>query len=373
MLNKRFIGSQLALVLGTSGMLGGITAISSDGSTGGLFTGPLMILGAAAYSSRKRRRIGLKPETAARKTFEGICLGLITTMWLGVSDLGNAMMTEPASHLITPLWALIAYPCAGFRIAKKPEAIPPEQPRSSATRTVLWSIPVAMALTIAGTATISTAGRIAGSGSEQHWSGDREPARPSQAVLERVEPLGIQVALGDVQQTTDTATGESQWQVLVSCFLAEGEEARLISPTAGERWLFGVLWGDGPYAAAVPRSYIQAIPQVTLWLTDPATGARWEAAFGRFYRCPLEVESMMFPLWPEDASALLNRTGIAEVAVTALGMPRSPEMAGVIEAESIEEIAERLMWVAINFDEMAVPVDGLVNGGPVFEVRELTQ
>ncbi len=39
MLNKRFIGSQLALVLGTSGMLGGITAISSGGSTGGLFTG----------------------------------------------------------------------------------------------------------------------------------------------------------------------------------------------------------------------------------------------------------------------------------------------------------------------------------------------
>ena len=373
MLNKRFIGSQLALVLGTSGMLGGITAISSGGSTGGLFTGPIMILGAAAYSSRKRRRLGLKPETAARKTFEGICLGLITMMWLGVSDLGDAMRTEPASHLMIPLWALIAHPCAGFRIAKKPAATPPEQARSSATRTVLWSIPVAMALTIAGTATIFTAGRIAGSGSEQHWSGDREPARPSRAVLERVEPLGIQVALGDVQQTTDTATGESQWQVLVSCFLAEGEEARLASPTAGERWLFGVLWGDGPYAAAVPRSYIQAIPQVTLWLTDPASGARWEAAFGRFYGCPLEVESMMFPLWPEEASALLNRTVIAEVAVEALGMLRSPEMAGVLEAESMEEIAERLTWVALNFDEMAVPVDGLVNGGPVFEVRELMQ
>ena len=82
---------------------------------------------------------------------------------------------------------------------------------------------------------------------------------------------------------------------------------------------------------------------------------------------------MMFPLWPEDASALLNRTVIAEVAVEALGMPRSPEMAGVLEAESMEEIAERLRWVALNFDEMAVPVDGVVNGGPVFEVREFTQ
>ena len=44
---------------------------------------------------------------------------------------------------------------------------------------------------------------------------------------------------------------------------------------------------------------------------------------------------MMFPLWPEDASALLNRTVIAEVAVEALGMPRSPEMAGVLEARPL--------------------------------------
>ena len=88
MLNKRFIGSQLALTLGTSGMLGGISAISSGVSTGGLFTGPIMILGAAAYNSRKRRLLRLKPETTARKAFEGICLGLTATMWLGVPGLG---------------------------------------------------------------------------------------------------------------------------------------------------------------------------------------------------------------------------------------------------------------------------------------------
>ncbi|WP_419936891.1 hypothetical protein [Candidatus Palauibacter sp.] len=54
-------------------------------------------------------------------------------------------------------------------------------------------------------------------------------------------------------------------------------------------------------------------------------------------------------------------------------MPRSPEMAGLLEAESMEDAAERVTWLALNLAEMAVPVDGLVNGGPVFEVRELTQ
>ncbi len=192
-------------------------------------------------------------------------------------------------------------------------------------------------------------------------------------MLARVQPLGIQVALGDVQQNTNTATGESQWQVLVSCALAEGEQARLASPRRGSGGCSGSLWGASPHAAALPRSYIQAIPQLTLWLTDRVTGGRWEAAFGRFYRCPLRVESMMFPLWPEDASALLNGTVIAEVAVEAFGMPRSPEMAGLLEAESMEDAAERVTWLALNLAEMAVPVDGLVNGGPVFEVRELTQ
>ena len=76
------IGSQVALVLGTSGMLSGLATVTSGGSSSGLMTGPVMTLGAAAYSSRKRRLLGLKPETTARKTFEAVCLALITTMWL---------------------------------------------------------------------------------------------------------------------------------------------------------------------------------------------------------------------------------------------------------------------------------------------------
>jgi len=151
MLNRQFIGSQLALVLGISGMLGGITAISEGGTTDSLFSGPVMVLGAAAYSSRKRRLLGLKPGTAARKTFEGICLALVTAMWLGLSDLGEAIATSPVAHLVIPVWALIAYPCASFRI--RPELRPStERTSSSRIRTVLWSMAVAVALSAGGIA-----------------------------------------------------------------------------------------------------------------------------------------------------------------------------------------------------------------------------
>ena len=157
MLNKRLIGSQVALVLGTSGMLSGLATVTSGASTSGLMTGPVMILGAAAYSSRKRRLLGLKPETTARKTFEAVCLALITTTWLGDLDLANAVRNNPASHLMIPLWALIAYPCANFRTEKHRVADPLEESWAK-LRTFLWATPIAMALTFAGFAALVVAG-----------------------------------------------------------------------------------------------------------------------------------------------------------------------------------------------------------------------
>ena len=197
---------------------------------------------------------------------------------------------------------------------------------------------------------------------------DQEPERPSPALLETVQPMGLRISVGDLRWDTNDATGMPEWQVPVACGAAAGEQERLASPMPGDRWLFGVLWGDD---VAEPRSYIQAIPKVTLWLTQPETGRSWPAAWGRFYRCPMSTEHLALPLWPEDASALADGAVLVEVDVEALGMPRSRDMREVLDARSIEDAARRLLWLAFNFDEMAVPVDGLVNGGPVFEVREV--
>ena len=75
MLNERLIGWQIALFFGTTGILSGLAAVAGGGAlsdTTALMTGTITILGAAAYSSRKRRLLGLKPETMVRKAFEGI-------------------------------------------------------------------------------------------------------------------------------------------------------------------------------------------------------------------------------------------------------------------------------------------------------------
>ena len=112
---------------------------------------------------------------------------------------------------------------------------------------------------------------------------DQEPERPSPALLETVQPMGLRISVGDLRWDTNDATGMPEWQVPVACGAAAGEQERLASPMPGDRWLFGVLWGDD---VAEPRSYIQAIPKVTLWLTQPETGRSWPAALGAVLQMP---------------------------------------------------------------------------------------
>ena len=154
MLPKRLIGSQLALVFGASGILSGVANAAFSGGSAPLRTATIMVLGAAAYGSRKRRLLGLKPGTVARKSFEAFCLSLIAMMWVSFPDLGNAIGDEPVPHLIVPLWALIAYTCAGAGTGKEVVVPPAEHAPSSTVRMVLWSAPVALASSVAVASTL---------------------------------------------------------------------------------------------------------------------------------------------------------------------------------------------------------------------------
>ena len=116
------------------------------------------------------------------------------------------------------------------------------------------------------------------------------------------------------------------------------------------------------------RPYQRAVRQDTLLAAHAAYLRQRAAEVGYSARVLFQLA---LPLWPEDASALVDGTVVVEVDVEALGMPRSRDMREVLDARSIEDAARRLLWLALNFDEMAVRVDGLVNGGPVFEVREV--
>ena len=81
-----------------------------------IIAGPVVILGATAYRSRKRRLLGLKPATLVPKSLEAAALVLILLM-VGLQDgLRSLIATDPVPNLIIPLWAFIAYFCAGFRV-----------------------------------------------------------------------------------------------------------------------------------------------------------------------------------------------------------------------------------------------------------------
>ena len=158
-MNERLIGSQLALFVGTVGILSGLAAVARGGAlsdTTALMTGPVMVLGAAAYSSRKRRLLGLKPETIARQVFEAVCLVLLSIMWLGHVDLENEIRKNPVSHMIIPLWALLAYLCAKFRTERHRVDAPPEESWVK-LRTFLWATPIIVALSFAGFAALVAA------------------------------------------------------------------------------------------------------------------------------------------------------------------------------------------------------------------------
>lgn len=104
---RAFIGSWIAIVVGLFTMLSGLQEpIDLDG----LLSGPTIVLGALAYRSAKRRRLGLRPDTALRR---GIEIGLLLLVFLPVPLLAlrgfEVRTSNPVSGIVVPLWSLIAY------------------------------------------------------------------------------------------------------------------------------------------------------------------------------------------------------------------------------------------------------------------------
>ena len=101
---KKHIGSTIALVLGVLSLISGLTKPSAL-----LIAGPIIILGALAYRSAKKRILGEVKDGLLRKGLEVAAILIIVAAVLLQSDLTNRMMTDPVPNLIIPLWAIVAY------------------------------------------------------------------------------------------------------------------------------------------------------------------------------------------------------------------------------------------------------------------------
>lgn len=101
---KKHIGSTIALVLGILILVTGLTQPSSL-----LITGLVIILGAMAYRSAKKRMLGEVKNSLLRKGLEIMAIFIIAAAVLLQNDLINRIVTDPVPNMIIPLWAIVAY------------------------------------------------------------------------------------------------------------------------------------------------------------------------------------------------------------------------------------------------------------------------
>jgi hypothetical protein len=112
--SRRHFGSSVSLLLGWISVVGGMSQMAhhSDNPSGStlFIAGVVMILGALAYRSAKKRRLGEVKSTLMRLCFEIGLLVLICAVIGLQSDLKYLIATDPVPNVIIPLWAIVAYP-----------------------------------------------------------------------------------------------------------------------------------------------------------------------------------------------------------------------------------------------------------------------
>ena len=117
----KHLGSSLASAIGTLAVLGGFASAYRGHGTGAgdlIISAPIIILGALAYRSAKKRMLGQVAATTTRKVMEGVAVLLIVALLFSTNDLKTLIALEPAHYIIIPAWAIIAYMFVGFRSPK---------------------------------------------------------------------------------------------------------------------------------------------------------------------------------------------------------------------------------------------------------------
>lgn len=112
-MNKKFLGSTVTLTLGILAIMAGLSNPSEI-----LMTGIYITLCSLAYRSAKKRNLGLITSTSKRKTTEIIALIVMIGLILLQNNLKIALINEPTSNLVIPIWGIVAYSIIFFKKAK---------------------------------------------------------------------------------------------------------------------------------------------------------------------------------------------------------------------------------------------------------------
>lgn len=113
----KFLGSTIALILGVLSFLGAIGQIGSGNVNANPIRGVVIILGALAYKSLKKRKLGIVKSTRTRQFLETLALILILGLIVLQKDFKTQLANDPVPNFVIPLWVFIAY---GVFYFKKP-------------------------------------------------------------------------------------------------------------------------------------------------------------------------------------------------------------------------------------------------------------
>lgn len=104
------LGSSAALFAGCIAILAGLLALAQHApQLDTLRTGIVMVLGALAYRSAKRRRLGEVKSTRMRISFEITLLAAICVTILAQNNVAQRMVINALTNVLVPAWALVAY------------------------------------------------------------------------------------------------------------------------------------------------------------------------------------------------------------------------------------------------------------------------
>jgi len=107
---KKYLGSTIALAVGAISVAAGLVKPSST-----LTAGIIIILGALAYRSAKKRKLVEVKTSLIRKSLEVFAIVIIVGLILLQRNAAYYIKTDPVPNLIIPLWAIIAYVVIAFK------------------------------------------------------------------------------------------------------------------------------------------------------------------------------------------------------------------------------------------------------------------
>ena len=110
MFNKKFIGSNIALVIGVLAIFAGLANPS-----GTLLAGIYIVLGVLAYKSLKARKIGMVQNSKLSPTLEVGAIIVVILLVLVQNNLQENMYNDPFPNVVIPLWIIVAYLVLFFR------------------------------------------------------------------------------------------------------------------------------------------------------------------------------------------------------------------------------------------------------------------